>query len=95
MSEEPCILWQMREAVGCCSPRPCEGRTPHLPGAQALEEEEESEAPHDRGADDAEQGDQQQALTTPELQGGEGSGGQFGDPVRDTQGLGLRNCPAL
>lgn len=39
----------------------------HLPGAEPLEEEEEGEAPDHGGADDAEQGDELDALAAAEL----------------------------
>lgn len=39
----------------------------HLPRAESLEEEEERKAPDHRGADDAEQGDELDSLSTAEL----------------------------
>lgn len=51
------------------------GVTPHLPGAESLEEEEERKAPDHRGTDDAEQGDELDPLSAPELDGGWGRSG--------------------
>lgn len=48
-------------------PRPPRRPPAHLPGAEALEEEEEGKAPDHRGADDAEQGDELDALAAAEL----------------------------
>lgn len=56
-----------------CPPR-CLCHPPaHLPGAEPLEEEEKGEAPDHGGADDAEQGDELDALATAELQERPGS----------------------
>ena len=49
--------------------------TTHLPGAESLEEEEEGKAPHHRGADNAEEGDELDPFPAAEL-GGRGVGGR-------------------
>lgn len=56
-----------------CPPRPLCHSPAHLPGAEPLEEEEEGEAPDHGGADDAEQGDELDALATAELRERPGS----------------------
>lgn len=61
----------------------------HLPGAEPLEEEEEGEAPDHRGADDAEQRDELDALATAELRGRPGS------PCEAGAGSSAHPCPAL
>lgn len=88
----PPLPWAQRGA----SPSP--GRdglgAAHLPGAEALEEEEEGEAPHHGGADDAQQGDGLQALAAPELQGKGGVRGQLFASTRSSPRCRGR-CPRL
>jgi hypothetical protein len=56
-------LWKRWSTGG---KQPCRVTT-HLPGAESLEEKEEREAPDDRRADDAQQGDELDPLPTPKL----------------------------
>lgn len=48
--------------------------TAHLPGAESLEEEEESKAPDHGGAGDAQQGDEFDPFSAAELRVGVGKG---------------------
>lgn len=73
------VFCQAQGQRHCACPWPpcppcCQCHPPaHLPGAEPLEEEEEGEAPDHGGADDAEQGDELDALAAAELRERPGS----------------------